>query len=94
MVKFFSAEITRGGIAPLKISLGTAPHRRATAPTREMMSGVRSGIGEVTFSINLRFPTLELATRSMTKASTFRPEKSTNTFTPTQIAASRLCGTR
>ena len=86
--------MTRGGMAALNISLGTAPHLRATALTREIISGVSNGTGEVTFSINLRFPTLELCNLSMTNASTFRPEKSTNTFTPTDTPASRLCGTR
>jgi hypothetical protein len=81
-------------MAALKISLGTAPHLRATAATRAIISLVSNGTGEVTFSMNLRFPTLELFTLSITNASTFRPEKSTNTFTPTETAASMLCGTR
>ena len=81
-------------MAALNISFGNAPHLRATAPTREIISFVRRGIGEVTFSMNLRFPTFELFTRSITNASTLRPEKSTNTFTPTETSPSRLCGTR
>jgi hypothetical protein len=80
---FFSAEITRGGIAELKISLGNEPHLLATACTRYITSAVSRGNGEVTFSMNLRFPTLEIFILSIMKASTLRPEKSTITFTPT-----------
>ena len=86
--------MTLGGIAAVKISLGIDPHLRATAETSSITSAVSSGTGDVTFSINLRFPTLELLILSITKPSTFRPAKSTSTFTPTETSASRLCGTK
>ena len=35
-----------------------------------------------------------LSILSITKPSTFRPAKSTSTFTPTETSASRLCGTK